>query len=189
MDLFDLLTDDHRVISRTLDALDGFLSRVERGAELDLVELNRFVVFLREFVELAHQEREEHILFPAMARLGYAKHGAPIAHIHQEHLREHQILFEIRQLAVRGGPMSSTNRAKLIGLLREVAAFDREHLRKENELLYPAVQKELSGKSLEDVSQDLWRGEEAPRRLVEDAWLRTLSDELVRAHAPAPTAG
>lgn len=182
MDLFDTLTDEHRIITRTVNALEAFIGKTERTGDLDVFELNRFVVFLREFVDLVHHEREESILFPAMARLGYARTGAPIAHIRDEHRREHKILFEIRQTAVRLRPMSSTSLAHLVGLVRELILFQREHIKKENELLYPTVKREFSGKTLDDVTRQLWADDDAPARLVEDAWLRTLAEELIRDH-------
>ncbi len=181
MDLFDNLIDDHRLITGVLDALERFIARVEAGADLDLVELNRFTVFLREFVDLVHHEKEESLLFPAMAKLGYARNGAPISHVHAEHVREHQLIFELRQAVVRERPFSSTKRAHVIGLVHEIVAFVREHIRKENELLYPTVKREFSGQTLEDVTKQLWSGADAERRLVEDAWLRTLAGELVAA--------
>jgi hemerythrin-like domain-containing protein len=182
-DFFDTLVDEHRLILRTLDALEHFIANVEDGKPLDLVELNRFVVFLREFVELVHHEREESVLFPAMMKLGYSKAGAPIAHIHSEHQRERGLLFELRQAAVRVRPMSSAQHAHLVGLVRELIAFERKHIKKENELLYPTVKKELSGQTLEELTKKLWRGDDPERRIVEDAWLRTLAAELVEEHS------
>jgi hemerythrin-like domain-containing protein len=182
MDFFDNLIDDHRLILTVLDALERFIGKVEAGAELDLVELNRFAVFLREFVDLIHQEKEETLLFPAMARLGYARGGAPIAHVHAEHDREHKLIFELRQVVVRDRPFSSTKRARIVGLVHEIIAFLREHIRKENELLYPTVKSEFSGQTLDDVTKKLWTGEQAERRIVEDAWLRTLANELAGTH-------
>lgn len=182
MDLFETLTDEHRLITRTMDALEAFIEPAENGAELDVFELNRFVVFLREFADLVHHDREENILFPAMGRLGYTKSGAPIAHIRDEHRREREILFEIRQAAVRARPLSSARRAHLVGLVRELIAFQRGHIKKENELLYPTVKKEFSGKTLDDVTRLLWSQEDAQMRLVEDSWLRALAEELIREH-------
>ena len=182
MDFFDTLIDEHRLILRTLDALEAFISGVEKRGELDAFELNRFVVFLHDFVDLVHHEREERILFPAMGRLGYSKTGAPIAHVKDEHRREHKILFEIRQAALRIKPASSASRARLVGLVRELVTFQREHIKKENDLLYPAVKKEFTGKTLADVTRSLWSEEDAPIRLVEDAWLRALAEELIRDH-------
>jgi hemerythrin-like domain-containing protein len=184
MHLFDALTDEHRLITRTLDAFDVFVEDFERTRQLDPIEFNRFVVFFREFADLIHHEHEEAILFPALEALGYSRKGAPIAHISDEHERERKLLFELRQYSVRARPLSSAKLAHLVGICRELIVFEREHIKKENELLYPSVKKEFSGQTLEEVTERLWQG--PPRRLVEDAWLRALSAELIAAHVRTP---
>jgi hemerythrin-like domain-containing protein len=182
MDLFDVLVDEHRLIQRTLEALERFVDSVDRGADLDAHELNRFVVFLRDFVDLVHHEHEERILFPAMARLGYSRAGAPIAYVREEHRREHSILLDVRQAALRTNPPSSAELAHLLRRLRELIAFQRDHMKKENELLYPAVKKEFSGKTLDEVTLSLLSDPESPARRIENSWLRELAEELIRAH-------
>jgi hemerythrin-like domain-containing protein len=180
-----MLAGEHRLISRTLDAFDRFIGKVEAGGPLDVVEFNRFIVFFREFVELVHNDKEENVIFPAMQRLGYSKSGAPIAHIHAEHRREEKILFELRQAAVSARPQSSARSARLVGLVHELIAFERSHIKKEDELFYPTVKKELGGQTLESITRQLWAGEDADLKLVEDAWLRSLAAELARDHGAA----
>ena len=68
MNLFETLVDEHRVIRRAVDALDGFVDQLERGSTADLRDLGRFVCFFREFAELVHHDKEEHLLFPALAK-------------------------------------------------------------------------------------------------------------------------
>lgn len=182
----DTLADEHRVIARTLDALENFVVKAEKEGSLDLFELGRFVVFLREFAELGHQAKEEGVLFPAMVKLGYSMSGAPIAHLHAEHRHEQGLLFEIRQAAISSRHLSTAKHAHLVGLVHELIAFERKHMKKENELLYPAVMKELSGKSLRDITTERWTAADAERSLAEDAWLRGLAADLSRAHVRVP---
>ncbi len=186
MDIFENLIDDHRLITLVLNALERFIRRAELSGKVDLVELNRFVVFLHEFADLIHHEREERILFPAMAKLGYAPNGAPLAHIRDEHVRERHLLFELRQVAVRASLEASAKKAHVIGVVRELVAFEREHIQKENELLYPTVKKEFSGKTLDELTRELWSPADAEFRLVELAWLRSLADELIREYPATP---
>lgn len=186
MDIFETLIDDHRLIGRVLNALEEFIRRAEASRDVDLVDLNRFVVFLREFAELIHHEREEGILFRAMAEIGYAPTGAPLAHIRDEHERERHLLFELRQAAVRTSLGASAKKAHLIGVVREFITFERAHIQKENDLLYPTVKREFSGKTIEELTRDLWRPPGAEQRLVEVAWLRSLAEALVQEY-PATT--
>lgn len=183
MDLFETLVDDHRIIARVLNAFESFLEETESSGVLDLVELNRFVVFFREFVELLHHEREEEVLFPAMESVGYARKGAPLGHIHDQHEEECALLLKLRKLAVAASPPSSARQARVIETGRELITFEQEHMKKESELLYPAMKKEFAGQTLADLSRKLNTGQAAERRATEQAWLRTLADELAREHA------
>jgi hemerythrin-like domain-containing protein len=121
-----------------------------------------------------------------MAKVGYAQEGAPIAHIRDEHERERHLLFELRQAAVRAKLTASAKKAHIIGVVRELIAFERAHIKKENDLLYPTVKKEFSGQTLDEITSELWKKQGAERRFVEDAWLRSLAEELVREH-PSPS--
>jgi hemerythrin-like domain-containing protein len=182
MDLFETLVDDHRLISRVLNAFGGFLDEAESSGLLDAVELNRFVVFFREFVELLHHEREEEVLFPAMESIGYSKNGAPLAHIHDQHERECALLLRLRKLAVATSPPAAARQARLIETGRELVEFEQAHMQKENELLYPAMKKEFSGQTIAALSRKMNTGQAAERRATDQAWLKTLADELARAH-------
>lgn len=181
MDLFETLVADHRLISRVLNAFGDFLDETESSG-LDLVELNRFVVFFREFVELLHHEREEEVLFPAMESAGYTRKGAPLAHIHDEHERESALILRLRKLAVSASPPTAVRQERVLETGRELIEFEQAHMQEENELLYPALKKEFSGQTLADLSRRLNTGQAAERRATDQAWLRTLADELVRDH-------
>ena len=181
MDIFEELTKDHRIIHQVLDAFETFVDA--SAGELDLVELNRFAVFFREFVELTHNEREERILLPAMEALGYARNGGPLTHIREEHERERNLLLELRRTAVRQGQPGAVERARIVKTARELITFERAHIKKENELLYPSVQKDLAGKTLSDLGRSLRTHEGTWSRTVEQTWLRSLAEELVRDHS------
>jgi hemerythrin-like domain-containing protein len=181
MDILESLTSDHRLIAGVLDAFERFVTSAEQSAKLDLLELSRFCVFFREFVELSHHEREEHVLLPAMEELGYAADAAPLTHIRDEHRRERALLFELRRTSVRSGPPAAVERARILNTARDMIAFERAHMKKESELLYPSVKKELSGRTLEDLGRRV--AERDSRLIVEQAWLRSLADELIRDHS------
>lgn len=182
MDIFETLVDDHRLIDRVLTAFEHFVEKTGTSGEWNLVELNRFAVFFREFVDLLHHEREEAVLFPAMAQVGYAPNGAPIAYIREQHRRERALVLELQRAALKTHAPAALMHARLVRSARELIAFERMHMKKENELLYPTVQKEFRGKTLSDVLTRLSSSAEAKARLLEDAWLRELAAELIRDH-------
>lgn len=184
MDVFETLVDDHRLISRVLNAFDGFLDETETSGILDRVELDRFMVFFREFVELLHHEREEEVLFPAMESVGYARTGAPLAHLRDQHERESALLATLRKLAVATTPTSASAASTdhVIETGRELIEFEHAHMKKENELLFPTLKEVFVGRTLAQLSRELNTGKAAERRATDQAWLKTLADELVREH-------
>ena len=69
MDAIELLMQEHQLILRAIDALDGFAGKVQGGLE-DRQELAAFVRFIREFADARHHGKEEDILFTAMVAAG-----------------------------------------------------------------------------------------------------------------------
>jgi hemerythrin-like domain-containing protein len=184
MDIFEELTRDHRLIFKVVDAFEQFIDATGSD-DIDLFELNRFVVFFREFVELTHHDREERFLLPAMESLGYARNGGPLTHIREEHERERNLLLELRRAAVRQRQPIGVEKARVLRTARDLVAFERAHMKKENELLYPNVKKDLAGRTLSEVGRQVGAHAGTWSRAVEQTWILSLADELVEAH-PSP---
>ena len=188
VDIFTSLSSDHRLISRVLDAFERFLTETEQTNAISLLELNRFCTFFREFVELVHHDLEEEVLFPAMEQIGYARNGAPLTHIRDEHERERRLLFELRREALSAQPFSPEERTLLVELGRCLIAFQRTHMKKESELLYPRLKQEFAEKRFTDLNPRAARYKLDGARDAEQRWLLSLADELVAKHAPASEA-
>lgn len=184
MNLFEALVDEHRIIGRAVDALEGYARRLEDGTEVDPGDLVRLVCFFREFAELVHHDKEEHLLFPAMAEKGYLKDRAPLSDVCGQHRQERQIVRALQQLAVLKDPIDG-HTSQVVSLLKQLVEFERAHMAKENEVLYPAVQHELAGASSLDLADELSVREQAERWIGDTTWLRDLADELYETYASA----
>jgi hemerythrin-like domain-containing protein len=183
MDLLQDLADEHRVISRTLDALEGFVARVRASGEYDPQDFPRFVCFFREFAELVHHDKEEHLLFPAMGLKGYARGGAPIAYICEQHREERNIIQALQQLAVLRDPLGMAHCDQVVHLATQLIDFERAHMKKENELLYPTVRAEFGEMQALALAEKLTIGGQAERWVGDTSWLRDLADELHERYA------
>lgn len=88
-----------------------------------------FLAFTRNFAE-PHHHKEEEVLFPALESKGIPKEGGPIGVMLMEH--------EIKRGYVRDLAAGKIEAAgKIISLLRE-------HIVKENDILYPLAEQVLS---------------------------------------------
>ncbi len=182
MDLFSKLFAEHRLIGRVLDAFEAYLDAVDAAGTVNPHDFTRFVTFFREYADLLHHEREESVLFPALARHGFAENRGPLAHVRGEHRTERELMTRLLRIATRRDPWSQTQAISSIG--RELVAFQRAHIAKENELLYPVAQREISPEGPALVARELAEFDEDRGRHGHTDWLEALGEELIGDYAP-----
>ena len=185
MNLLGSLQQEHQSILGVLDGYDAFMLRIADGAEIDHQELVRFVVFFNDFADGWHHAREEEVLLPALTRHGYAKSSGVLLHIREQHRRERDLFFRLKRAVADSLPWSAARIRELLEVSRELTAFERTHIQKETDLLYPAAAKDLATDDPGSLESDqLWFCEaHAPADHVK--WLERLGLELTADH-PKP---
>jgi len=176
-DLFQTLGHEHGLILRVLDAFERYISNIGAGAEIDCLELGRFVTFFREYVDMTHHEREECILFPALVKHGFADKYGPLAHIRDQHGKEREFLWLLMRAFVLG-PLSSPETGRILTkVAMDYVRFQRAHIEKENALLYPLARRELTAADLQRLSEDSALFDKGSHRASPD-WLTELGESL-----------
>lgn len=182
--LFANLEHEHRTIREILDAFERYLGLAEKGdARAAAADLPRFLVFLREYLDLVHHEREERVLLTALARHGFAPGFGPSAHVKEQHRHERHLLHEVFRCGFRQGGCSA-NDPELQRLAKDLIKFQRTHLEKEEQFLYPAARKELKDEGgLLKKAVDAFDAEQDDygRR----PWLERMVGELALVYGPA----
>lgn len=123
----DVLRDEHRVILNALGVLESAADRLAAGGTLPDGWWDRAVAWLRRFADASHHAKEERALFPAMVKAGIPAEGGPIGVMLNEH--EHGRAL-IRAMAAG----DATGR---VVAAREYIRLLRQHIDKENEVLFP----------------------------------------------------
>jgi hemerythrin-like domain-containing protein len=96
----ELVIQDHVVIRRGLDILDGMLTKLEGGERIEIADVSAILKFLQAFGDEYHQAMEETVLFPALMRS--APGGNPIHLMVMEHGEDRALVTRITEaLAVR----------------------------------------------------------------------------------------
>ena len=180
--LFDVLTREHALIERTLDAFDIYVRNIEHGSLVERRDLMRFVTFFREFGHHVHQHKEEHVLFPALARHGYAIATGPLAQVRREHQEERRLTGELLRAATVRDPWSDGEAHEVVSTALALSAFMRAHMAREDDLLYPIAYRELTQEDPGLVSAELTRLRAARPEHVH--WLQKLSEQLCAAYQP-----
>ena len=129
----DILSDEHRVIERVLDALQRLTAL---PVNQSLAQWRKAMEFLRGFADQCHHFKEEKVLFPAMEEHGIPGDGGPIGMMLQEHEegRAHvkAMVAALEQLSTGSG---AANEA-LLTPARAYVTLLREHIQKEDDILF-----------------------------------------------------
>jgi hemerythrin-like domain-containing protein len=132
----DLLIEDHKIILRALGVLEQMAKRVENHQVLDHDDVEIVLRFLRSFADEYHQGKEESALFPEVRRV-LAPEG-PVRQMLFEHDQERSLVDGIEDaLFTKKGFEFVQFAHRLIDLMRD-------HVRKENDILFGIVERLLS---------------------------------------------
>ena len=180
MDLFDRLQEEHALIEAVTIALDEFAQSSEESGTVNLHELIRFLTFLRGYSGGLHHEREETVLLPTLAIAGFSLESGPLAHIRDQHREEGRLLLDIAKAACAQEPWAPPQILRVATVAHAFADFERTHMAKERELLFPFARKELAMHA-KALASAIDRFESRAYRFG-GGWLEQLGRELVSGH-------
>lgn len=176
----DLLRVEHQIVGAVFSALEREATRLSSGAAL----ADRFwcdgVEFLRIFATRCHFEKEEQCLFPALLAAGITDRGGPVGTLRAEHEASRLAIARIDRARLDGDPQA------LIRATRECAALMRDHISKEEKVLYLLAEQVLTTQAANAVLAAMKDAERA-RGSEDDARARQLARDIC-AHAGAPSA-
>lgn len=181
----DMLMNEHRLIERALDAMGAWMTTLGAGSDSDdKAELARFVSFIQGFADAYHHGKEEDILFVAMGEHGFPRHAGPIAVMLQEHDLGRSLVGVLDGLARQSATWTNEDRDTLERTVREFSDLLRQHIRKEDQILYPMADARLPATAQEEMFRRFQAFEEEQTRSGEQQRLRALGDALIEAHTP-----
>jgi hemerythrin-like domain-containing protein len=151
-----ILREEHTRILRALDDLERAAGRAA-GAEAPTDDWwAEALAWLSAFADRNHHAKEEDLLFPAMIRAGVPAAGGPIDVMLEDHERGRALM---RAMAAAAG-------AARAALAREYVALLRDHIDKENEILFPLAEAVLSAAEQDKLKVDFAATEE----VLETRW-------------------
>lgn len=185
MEATDLLMEEHRLIEKALDALEGWTVHLGRATDADeKAELARFVAFIRGFADAYHHGKEEDILFVAMGEHGFPRHVGPIAVMLHEHDLGRSLVAVLDGLAKQSAEWSKDDLARIAQTAQEFSRLLRQHIRKEDQVLYPMADARLPEPVKAEMLRRFQAFEEQRTQSGEQRGLRDLGQALIDAHAP-----
>jgi hemerythrin-like domain-containing protein len=144
------LEDDHVYILKLTDVME----QIARSKEPSADHISEAVDIVRNFADGIHHAKEENILFPKMAEKGFSPDQGPVAVMLHEHVDGRNFIRAVSdslQLYINGDtsvlPEISQNILGYVFLLRN-------HISKENNILFKMADKVLSGSEQEKLLND-----------------------------------
>ncbi len=175
-----MLMKEHRLIERALDAMEAWLSTIEVERESKhKAELAQFVSFVQGFADAYHHAKEEDILFVAMGEHGFPRQSGPIAVMLHEHELGRSLVNALQALAHQSAPWTQQDCDTIGQTVREFAALLRQHIRKEDQVLYPMAEARLPVPVQAEMLRSFQAFEEEQTRSGEHQRLLALADTLL----------
>jgi len=155
-DPIDVLVSEHELILQVLSAMEDRLATLGEG-EFPAEFFRDVVDFLANFADGCHHFKEEDTLFPVMERRGVPAKDGPIGVMLHEHVVGRSHIAAIRENI----PAASEGSAAAVEQIRSHAAayidLLRQHIHKENNILFRMARHVLSSGDLEALDEVFWR--------------------------------
>ena len=179
MNPLQTLTAEHRVIERVLDALEQYVDRSRAAPVADCqAELLRFVEFIQKFADKCHHGKEEDILFTEMVEAGFPREAGPLGVMLHEHEQGRAFVRELKRLGEQKVPWTDAEREELSRAASGYIGLLRQHIRKEDGVLYPMAESQLPEDTMKSIGQRFREFEQSEARAGEHERLHRLADEL-----------
>jgi hemerythrin-like domain-containing protein len=176
----EVLMAEHRVIERVLTALEVATERLDQGGNVNPGFFIHATDFIRGFADGCHHQKEEGVLFKAMAQAGMPTEEGPIAVMLAEHEQARAYTADLLKAAQRLQAGDEQAAAAVIHNARGYAALLRQHIAKEDGVLFPMADSVISATQHTEVAADFQRIErENAAEGVHDMYL-ALAEKLER---------
>jgi hemerythrin-like domain-containing protein len=190
MDPIEVLMTEHRLIESVLDSLEVYVDRLAPNSSSDTADLGRFTRFIRAFADTCHHGKEEDILFETMVANGMPRETGPIAVMLHEHEEGRQLVRTLTEFAARSSEpgWSDADRRQIRQAAHSYAELLRQHIQKEDGILYPMAVSRLDPATMADINRRFDEFEAEKTGPGEHEKLHALAEELIaRYHAPGTT--
>ena len=159
MDATRTLMEEHEVIKRVLVSLEAEAQRLNRNEPVRPGFFTDSAAFIKGFADGCHHRKEEGVLFVAMVDAGLPRQVGPIAMLMAEHEQGRVYTRGMREAADRLEAGDPAARDAVVHNALGYVALLRQHIAKENGVLFPMADEMIPLKKQDAVAVDFERVE------------------------------
>jgi len=145
--------EEHRVIEQVLDSLEKAANRLSTGGVISMDFFLKAAEFIKGFADGCHHKKEEGVLFAAMVEHGMSRETGPVAVMLAEHEDGRRFTRAMGEGAER---MRAGNTQALSEVIQNALGYVsllRQHIQKEDRILFPMANQVIPSSLHEKVSQ------------------------------------
>jgi len=139
------LKDEHKVILRMLRIVEVASEKLENGEKVSPSVFRDAIDFIRTFADKCHHGKEQDTLFPMLGRRGFPMQGGPIAVMLMEHDQGRDYVGKLAAAVDRYEGSDKAAENAIVENARGYVGLLRDHIHKEDNILYPMGDKVLTG--------------------------------------------
>jgi hemerythrin-like domain-containing protein len=179
----DELMQEHRIIERVLDALETAAGHLESGHPVRPEFFLEAADFIAGFADGCHHKKEEGVLFGAMIESGLPRFDGPLDMFLDEHVQGRAFTRGMRDAARQLEAGDAGARAAVISNARRYVALLRDHIIKEDEMLFRMADEMFSAERQRSVLRDFERVEREDVGPMAHKKFHALAEKLEREAA------
>jgi hemerythrin-like domain-containing protein len=149
----EILMGEHRVIGHVLAALEAAAGQVEAGQPVRPGFFIDAAAFIRGFADGCHHKKEEDVLFKTMERYGVPASGGPLGVMLSEHEMGRRLTRQMHDAAQRWQAGDESARSEVVQAARAYVALLRQHMFKENNVLFPMADQVIPPAQYDQVAE------------------------------------
>jgi len=165
MKVTEILIEEHRNILKFIDVLNNEVNKLEERKEIDKNFFVKAIEFIRNYADKFHHAKEEDILFKEFIKAAEegCVHCNPVEQMLFEHNQGRDFVKGMEQ------GLNENNKNKIIENTKGYCKLLKEHIFKEDNILYPMADEALSQKVQEAVLKKFKLAEKQKKRDKEKA--------------------
>ncbi len=174
----EILMDEHQLILAVLDSLEEGADRLDSGDKVDADFFLDAAEFVADFADSCHHGKEEDILFVAMTAMDMPQDSGPVAVMLAEHEEGRQYTAGFRAAAEQMKDGDAAASADVIRNVFDYVNLMREHINKENNVLFPMAEQIIPADVMANVTADFQRRMDDDANKGIPARYRALAEKL-----------
>jgi hemerythrin-like domain-containing protein len=139
-----ILIEEHEAIKRMLSILEKIVDELESSGKANIEHLENIQEFITVFADRCHHAKEENVLFPAMTDEGFPQEEGPLKVMLSQHEQGRSFVKGFGEALAKYQAGDISTIPTIVENARGYIALLRDHIDKENNILYPIADMHLS---------------------------------------------